>query len=162
VGIRSWTTGWPVAQRDVVSPGYLAEAAPVLTAPNDGFTIEIMRLAADVTIFRFGAPHTGAHSFDDPIPFQCGDGADDDDDGAAELATGVDLFAEADELDLLPVEINEHFQKVPSSTRIRSRRATIISSGAVVGSPFEVGETAGACRRRSRRGPSKLAASLSN
>ena len=43
-------------------------------------------IAADMRSFETGAPHVGAHSLDDEAPFQLSDGADDDDDGAAQRA----------------------------------------------------------------------------
>jgi hypothetical protein len=97
---------------DAVSLGDLAEAVAVLAVPNDGFTVKIERSASDVAALELGAPHAGAHSLDDQVAFEFGDGADDDDDGAAKRATGVDLFAEADELDLQPVELVEHLKSM--------------------------------------------------
>ena len=84
---------------DAVSFGDLAQALSALAIAKDGFTIEIERPAADVTSFEPGAPHAGAHPLDDQVAFEFGDGADDDDDGPAQRAAGVDLLAEADELD---------------------------------------------------------------
>jgi hypothetical protein len=75
---------------------------PVL---DDGFTIEIKRLAADVLALEPGAPHAGAHSLDDQAALEFGDSADDDNNGTAQRAAGVDLLAEADELDVQPVQI---------------------------------------------------------
>ena len=46
------------------------------------------------------------------IAFEFGDRADDDDDGPAQRAAGVDLFPEADELDSDPVEFVEYIQEV--------------------------------------------------
>ena len=45
--------------------------------------------------------------------FEFGDRSDDDDDGAAQRAARVDLLAEADELDVEPVQLVEHFEEVP-------------------------------------------------
>ena len=45
-------------------------------------------------------------------PFQLRDGADDDDDRAAQRAGGVELFAKADELDIQAIEFIEHFEEV--------------------------------------------------
>ncbi len=70
-------------------------------------------MASDVPAFETSAPHAGAHPLDDQVAFELGDGADDDDDGAAQRAAGVDLFAEADELDAEPVQLVEHFEEVP-------------------------------------------------
>ena len=60
-----------------------------------------------------GGPHASAHSFDDQRAFELGDRADDDYDGAAQRAAGIDLLAEADELDTEAVELVEYFQEVP-------------------------------------------------
>jgi hypothetical protein len=54
-------------------------------------------IAADVLAFETGAPHAGAHPFDDEVALQLSDGADDNHDGPAQRAAGVDLFAETDE-----------------------------------------------------------------
>ncbi len=50
--------------------------------------------------FELGAPHSGAHPLDDEIPLQFGDGADDDDHGAAERTACVEIFPEANLLDV--------------------------------------------------------------
>ena len=81
---------------DPVSLGDLAQAVAVLAIAKDGLAIEIERPAADVTAFEAGAPHAGAHPLDDQVAFEFGDGADDDHDGAAQRAAGVDLLAEAE------------------------------------------------------------------
>jgi len=46
-------------------------------------------------------------------PFQRGDGSDDDHDGPAQRAAGVDLLAEADELEVEPVQLVQHLEEVP-------------------------------------------------
>ena len=48
--------------------------------------------------FEPGPPHAGLDSLDDQVVFQFCDGADDNDQGAAQRAARVDLLAEADEL----------------------------------------------------------------
>ena len=80
--------------------GYLAQAVSALTIPEDRLAIESKWLASDVPAFEFGAPHAGAHPFDDQIAFEFSDGADDDHDGPAQRAAGVDLLAEADVLNV--------------------------------------------------------------
>ena len=90
----------------------LAKALSLHRSRSDGFTVEFERLAADVTAFEPGAPHAGADPLDDQVAFQFGDGADDDHDGAAQRAAGVDLFAERDELDVEPVQLVQHFEEV--------------------------------------------------
>ena len=102
---------------DAVSLGDLAETVAVLAVPNDAFTVEIKRPASDVPALELGAPHAGAHPFDDQVAFKLRDGADDDDDGAAKRATGVDLLPKADELDLQPVELVQHLEEVTSLSK---------------------------------------------
>ncbi len=80
--------------------GDLAEALATLTVSLDGGIIQDQWVAADVLAFETGAPHAGAHPLDDQVAFQFGDGADDDDDGPAQRAAGVDIFPEADVLDV--------------------------------------------------------------
>ena len=80
----------------------LAQALTVLPAAEDGGSIEDQGLPSDVATFELGPPHTGAHSFDDQAALQFSDGADDDHDRPTQRAAGVDLFAEADELDVEP------------------------------------------------------------
>ncbi len=100
--------------RDAVSPGDLAQALAVLAIPNDSLAIQVERWTADVLAFKPGAPHAAAHPFDDQAPLELGDRADDDDDGPAQRPASVDLLAEADELDVQPVELVQHFEEVTS------------------------------------------------
>ena len=97
---------------DAVSLGDLSETLALAAVTLDGGIVKYERLPADVAALELGAPHAGAHSLDDQVAFEFGDGADDDDDGAAKRATGVDLFAKADELDLQPVELVEHLKSM--------------------------------------------------
>ena len=71
-------------------------------------------ITADVLAFETGAPHAGAHPFDDQVALQLSDGADDDYDGPAQRTAGVDLFPERDELDAYPVQVVEHLEEVTS------------------------------------------------
>ncbi len=64
--------------------------------------------------FEAGAPHPGAHPFDDQVAFEFRDRSDDDDDGPAQRTTGVDLLAETDELDVEAVQLVEDLQEVPN------------------------------------------------
>jgi len=100
--------------RDAVSPGDLAETLPAPAFSKDGITIESKRWTSDMLAIEPGAPHAGAHPLDDQAAFKFRDRTDDHDDGAAQRPAGVDLFAEADELDVQSVEFVEHFQEVPS------------------------------------------------
>ncbi len=56
--------------------------------------------------------HAGAHPLDDQVALELGDHRDDDHHGPAEWAAGVELLAEADELDIEAVEFVEDFQEV--------------------------------------------------
>jgi len=49
---------------------------------------------------------------DDQVSLKFGNGADDDDDGSTQRATGVDVFAEADVFDVEPVEFVQHIEEV--------------------------------------------------
>ena len=90
----------------------LAETLALLAIPQDGVPIERERLPSDVPAFEFGAPHPGPYPLDDQVALELGDGPDDDHDSSAERSAGVDLFAEADELDVEPVQLIEHLQEV--------------------------------------------------
>ena len=80
---------------DAVFSCDLAEAVSMLTVSTDSFAIEFEGWTSDVPAFEASPPHAGTHSLDDQVAFELGDGSDDDDDGAAQRAAGVDLFAEA-------------------------------------------------------------------
>ena len=60
-----------------------------------------------------GATHACPYPFDDEVAFQLGDRSDDDDDGPAERAAGIDALPEADELDAETIEFVQHFKEVP-------------------------------------------------
>ena len=62
--------------------GNLAEALSLSAVPKHGGTIDIQRPAADVAAFQFGPAHTGPYPFEDQVPLQLGDRADDDNDVA--------------------------------------------------------------------------------
>ena len=92
--------------------GELSQTLPTLPVPEDGGTVEIKRLPSDMPSFELGPPHSCPHSLDDEAALQFGDGADDDDYRPAQRAAGVDLFAEADELDVEPVQLVQDFEEV--------------------------------------------------
>ena len=112
--------GWGVLTEHAVDGGagdemalrQLAQTLAPLPISQDGGAIENQRLASDVPAFELGAPHAGADPLDDQVALELGDRADDDDDGAAQRAAGVDLLAEADELDVEPVQLIEHIEEV--------------------------------------------------
>ena len=97
---------------DAVSLGDLAQAQAAATITEDGIAIELERMTSDVAAFEPGAPHAGAHPFDDEVALEFGDHADDGDDGAAQRPAGIDLLAEADELDVEVVELVEDLEEV--------------------------------------------------
>ena len=94
--------------------GDLAQALAMLAVAYDRGMVQHQRIAADVLAFEAGAPHAGAHPFDDQVALQLSDGADDDYDGSAQRTAGVDLLPERDELDAYPVQVVEHIKEVTS------------------------------------------------
>src|ERR1017187_3644775 len=90
----------------------LAKALALASVALDSGVVQFQRIAANVAAFEACAPHAGAHSFDDQIAFKLSDGADDDDDGPAQRAAGVDVFPERDELDLEPTQLVQDVEVV--------------------------------------------------
>ena len=76
-----------------------------------------------------GPSHAGAHPFDNQVTFQLGNGADDDDNGAAERPACVDVLAEAYELDVEVAQFVEYFQEVAdrSGQAVKSPQTRTIS-----------------------------------
>ena len=87
-------------RRNAMAFGDLSDALALAAVALDGGVVQYQRIAADVLALKPGAPHAGAHPLDDQIAFQFGNGADDDHDGPAQRAAGIDIFPEADVLDL--------------------------------------------------------------
>ena len=96
-------------RRDPVTFGDLPEAKSAATIAADCLSIDSDRLPADVPPFKPGSPHAGFHSLDDQVALELGDRADDDHDGPAQRARGIDRLAEANELDVEPIELIEDF-----------------------------------------------------
>ena len=92
--------------------GEFAQAHPAATIMKNRLAIDVEGLAADVPAFEFRPTHAGSDAFDYQRSFQLGDCADDHDDGSAECATGIDIFAERNELDAEPTQFIEDFQIV--------------------------------------------------
>ena len=92
--------------------GDLTETLPLAAIAEDSSAIQVQWITADVLAFKPGAPHAGAHSLDNQVAFELCDGADDDHDGPAQRAGSVDVFPEADELNLETVELVEDFEEV--------------------------------------------------
>jgi hypothetical protein len=78
----------------------------------DGEVIQDQRISTDMLAFEPCAPHAGAHPLDDQAAFQLGDGTDDDHDGPAQRAASIDIFPEADVLDLETTELVQDFEEV--------------------------------------------------
>src|ERR1017187_3676632 len=96
-----------------MAPGDLSKTLATLTILLDGGAVQHQGSSADALAVEAGAPHAGADSLDDERPFQLRDCADDDHDGAAQRPAGVDLFAEADELDAQTIQLVQHLKEVP-------------------------------------------------
>ena len=94
----------------------LPDALATLTVLSDRKVVQYQWSSADALAFQACAPHAGAHPFDDQVAFQLGDGADDDHDGPAQRAAGIDLLPERYELDIESVQLVQHFQEMPSRT----------------------------------------------
>ena len=97
---------------DQMALGQLAETLTSLPVLKDGVAIKNQRLASDVPALQFGAAHPVPHPLDDQVALEFGDGSDDDDYRPAQRPAGVDLLAEADELDVQTVQLIEHFEEV--------------------------------------------------
>src|ERR1700751_2326862 len=91
---------------------YLAKTLAPATIATDGLVIQCQRSAPDVTSFEPGAPHAAAHPLVVQVGFRFCDRTVSDDHSTAQRATGIDLFAERDELDVEPVQLVEHFEEV--------------------------------------------------
>ena len=88
--------------------GDLPDALSLTAILWDSFMVQLQWLTADVLAFEPGAPHAGAHPFDDQATFEFRDGPDDDYDGPAQRAAGVDIFPEGDVLDVQTVQLVQH------------------------------------------------------
>ena len=98
---------------DAVELGELSEALATSAVLYEGVAVDIEWRPAEALTFEPGAAHAGAHPLDDQVAFQLGDRAHDDHHGPAQRTAGVDVLAEANELDVEVVELIQHFQKVP-------------------------------------------------
>ena len=95
-----------------MTAGDLAKALASAAIVADGGVIKFQRLPSDVPAFKLGPAHAGPNPLDDEIALEFGDGTDDHDDRPAQRAAGVDLFPEADELDVQPVQLIQDFEEV--------------------------------------------------
>ena len=97
---------------DPVSLGDLGQAHAVVTVSEDGGPVDIQRPPPNLPAFEPGPPHAGPNPLHDQTALELGDGADDDDDGAAQRPAGVDVFSERNELDVEVAELVEHLDEV--------------------------------------------------
>ena len=90
----------------------LAKTLSAAAIRTDCIAIENQGHATDVPALEPGPAHAGFHPLDDQIAFELGDRGDDYHDSPAERPAGVDVFPEADELDVETVEFIEQFEVV--------------------------------------------------
>jgi len=67
-------------------------SSPTIT--NDCMAVYVSRGTTYPNSLKLGAAEPGLHSLDDQIPFELGDGSDDDNHGAPKRAAGVNILAE--------------------------------------------------------------------
>ena len=91
---------------------YLTKALTLASVALDSGVVQFQRVAADVAAFEACAPHAGAYPLDDQVTLQFGDCADDDYDGPTQRAASIDIFPEADVLDLETTELVQDFEEV--------------------------------------------------
>ena len=109
----------------------VAQAVPAFAVPQDGGVIQIERLASDVAAFEPGAAHPGPHPLDDQAAFKFCNRSDDDHDGAAERAGGIDqrsLYLEIS----LQVGMESHFS---STTDPKKLAEILMAIDCYVGTP---------------------------
>jgi hypothetical protein len=97
---------------DQVALRQLSQAVTLLAVTMDGGPIEDQSFPPYMPAFELGPSHPGAHSLDDQAALQLSDCADDYDDRPAQRSAGVDLFSEADELDVQPVQLVQNLEEV--------------------------------------------------
>ena len=85
-----------------VGLGQLSETQALLPAAEDSGRVQGERLAADVPAFKPGPAHPGPDPLDDEVSLEFSDRTDDDHHSPAQRTSGIDLLAEADELDVEP------------------------------------------------------------
>jgi len=82
-----------------------------------GMAIDREGSTTDPSSFELGSPHAGTYPLNNKVALQFGDGADDDDQGAAQRAAAVDVLAEGDELDLEMIQLVEDLQEMTDRPR---------------------------------------------
>ena len=114
--------------RDAITLRQLAKALTLVAIAQDADAIEVEWLAPDGTAFELRPSHAGAHSLDDQVTFQLGNGSDNHHHRTTQWAAGVDLFAERDELDVEAVQLVQSFKEVFDRSAIRSEAQTRTTS----------------------------------
>ena len=92
--------------------GDLCQVLTAIALLENSSPVDIEWPATDMPALQPCAGHSYPHPFDDEIPFEFCDGADDDHDGPSERAAGIKILAEADELDVEMVDLIQHFEEV--------------------------------------------------
>ena len=84
--------------------GQFTQAEAMGTIPQQSLMIEVEPWPADMLAFELGPSHTGRSALLDALYYkvalELGDGAHDDDNSTAQRTAGIDVFPEADELDV--------------------------------------------------------------
>ncbi len=80
--------------------GQFTQAEAMGTIPQQSLMIEVEPWPADMLAFELGPSHTGPDALYYKVALELGDGAHDDDNSTAQRTAGIDVFPEADELDV--------------------------------------------------------------
>jgi hypothetical protein len=91
---------------DAMATGDLPQALSLTAFAPDGFVVQLQWIATDVTAFEPDTAHARAGPLDNKIAFQFRDRADDEHHGSAQRAARIDLFAEANELDVEAIDLS--------------------------------------------------------
>jgi hypothetical protein len=97
---------------DAITFRQLAKTLTLVAIAQDAMAIEVEWLTPDGTALELRPSHAGAHSLDDQVAFQLGDGSNNHYHRATQRAAGVDLFAEGDEFDVEAVQLVQSFKEV--------------------------------------------------
>ena len=111
-----------------MSSGDLSDALAALTILVDGGAVQYQRGSTDSLTVETGAPHASSYSLDDERAFEFGDGADDDDDGTAQRAAGVDIFSERHIFDIRSAQLIQNLKECLTDLAIRSDAQTRTTS----------------------------------
>src|ERR1039457_5526571 len=92
--------------------GDLSDTLALAAVSLDGEVIQDQRISTDVLAFEPCAPPARAPSLHDQGAFHPVGGTDDAHDGPAQRAASIDIFPEADVLDLETTELVQDFEEV--------------------------------------------------